>query len=200
VVTLMSGGLDRFEDLYRARNDPWNFAASPYERARYATTIDWLGGRTFSRAFEPACSVGELTALLAERCAEVVACDVSATACAAARRRTAEAPYVDILHAAVPEWWPDGTFDLVVLSEIGYYSDPAGVEALARRTRSSLGGPAVVVAVHWLGRSADHRQHGSAVHDQLEAVLGRPDARCDVDPLHSGDDASMFVIERWITR
>ena len=39
-----------------------------------------------------------------------------------------------------------------------------------------------VLAVHWLGRSADHRQHGSAVHDQLEFVFGAPQARRERGP------------------
>jgi len=186
-----------FERLYQERDDPWEFATSPYEQARYATTVQALGSQRFTRAFEPGCSVGVLTAMLAERCGELVACDVSPTACAAARRRTAAATNVQIVNASTSAWWPDGSFDLVVLSELGYYWNPMGVAELAERTDASLEEQGVVLAVHWLGHSDDHAQHGAAVHDQLEQVLGRPELRTDVDPLHTGEPAQMFVIERW---
>lgn len=193
----MSTAPEAFERRYRAQPDPWQFATSAYEQARYATTVDWLGERRYRRAFEPACSIGVLTELLAARCTQVVACDVSATACAAARRRTGPTGRVEVVEAAVPVWWPEGSFDLIVLSEVGYYLDPAGVATLARRTLDALTGRAVVVGVHWLGHSDDHRQHGADVHDELEEVLGAPAARCTMDPLASGDEAQTFVIERW---
>ncbi len=193
----MSVDFDDFERRYRSSADPWHFEASAYERARYATTIAWLESRHFARGFEPACSIGVLTALLAGHCDELIACDVSATACATARRRVAGAEHVRIVEAGVPAWWPDGTFDLIVLSELGYYWDPDGVEALAQRAASALVPGGTVVAVHWLGRSPDHRQHGSAVHDQLESVFGDPQERRDVDPIGDADPSSTFVIERW---
>jgi hypothetical protein len=31
-----------FERMYRQSRDPWNFAASEYERGRYRTTLDAL--------------------------------------------------------------------------------------------------------------------------------------------------------------
>jgi hypothetical protein len=31
---------DHFDALYAANPDPWNFAASPYERAKYTLTLD----------------------------------------------------------------------------------------------------------------------------------------------------------------
>ena len=193
----MSVDFDDFERRYRSSDDPWSFDSSAYERARYETTIAWLEGRHFARGFEPACSIGVLTALLARHCDDLIACDVSATACERARTHVSGAEHVSIVEGVVPGWWPDGGFDLIVLSELGYYWDPDGVDALARRAAGSLLPGGTVLAVHWLGRSADHRQHGSAVHDQLELVFGAPQARRDVDPTATGDPTSMFVIERW---
>lgn len=193
----MSVAFDDFDRMYRADADPWGFATSPYEQARYAATLAWLRAPRYHRAFEPACSIGVLTDRLAERCDHVVACDVSPRACELARERLAHRSGVDVVEGAVPDWWPDGTFDLVVLSELAYYWDPDGVDELARRVLSSLAWPSEVVAVHWLGTSPDHCQHGATVHDQLEAVFGPPDARNELDPLGSSDPDLMFVIERW---
>jgi Nodulation protein S (NodS) len=54
-----------FEAKYRHSPDPWQFAASPYEQRRYAAILRSLSRARYSRAFEPGCSVGVLTAALA---------------------------------------------------------------------------------------------------------------------------------------
>ena len=58
-----------FEALYRADPDPWRFASSTYEQGRYATLLRALQRDHYEYAFEPGCSIGEFTALLAPRCA-----------------------------------------------------------------------------------------------------------------------------------
>ena len=40
-----------FEQKYRENPDPWDFAASEYERSRYEATIAALGTRRYQRAF-----------------------------------------------------------------------------------------------------------------------------------------------------
>ena len=169
---------EQFDAMYRAAPDPWDFRSSVYERRRYDVTMSVLRRTDYRRCFEPACSIGELTARLAERCDEVVALDPSFAAVTTAAVRLRGCPNVDLRCGAVPEDWPAGAFDLVVLSEIAYYFDPAGVRDLGRRTASSLGpgGGGEVVAVHWRGESADHRLSGDAVHQLLRAELGPPTA------------------------
>ncbi|CAM5481732.1 hypothetical protein SCALM49S_06418 [Streptomyces californicus] len=66
---------------------------------------------------------GGLTVRLAERCDRVVACDRVESAVATARERTSALPHVDVRHLTVPDQWPSGGFDLIVLSELLYYSD-----------------------------------------------------------------------------
>lgn len=78
-----------FAALYEREADPWRFATSAYERAKYRATIASLGGAHFARALELGCSIGVLTSKLAPLCDELVAVDIDVTALAAARARNA---------------------------------------------------------------------------------------------------------------
>jgi protein-L-isoaspartate O-methyltransferase len=80
---------DYFARVYADTNDPWNFATSPYENAKYLATIDALEGRRFAAAFEIGCSVGVLTALLAAQCDTLLSIDINERALEAARARAA---------------------------------------------------------------------------------------------------------------
>ena len=57
-----------FEDVYNANDDPWNFASSEYEAAKYAATLAALPREKYASAFEIGCSIGVLTEKLAARC------------------------------------------------------------------------------------------------------------------------------------
>jgi len=160
-----------FESLYREKPDPWNFAASEYERGRYAATLGSLQREHYASAFEPGCSVGELTALLAARCERLLAIDIAPSAIARARARCAHLPQVELRCADVWEELPTQSFDLIVFSEIGYYVEPPQLERFARSVPARLAAHGEFVAVHWLGHSADHRLHGDTVHEILLAEL-----------------------------
>jgi hypothetical protein len=56
---------EAFEARYLQRPDPWRFAESPYELARYLTILSSLGRRAYATVYEPGCSVGVLTRQLA---------------------------------------------------------------------------------------------------------------------------------------
>ncbi len=157
-----------FEPIYQRSADPWGFASSWYERRRYDITVALLLDERYGRAFEPGCSIGELTRRLSDRCDAVVSWDASATAVAAARRNCEDRRNVEFDVGTVPDRWPAGMFDLVVLSEIGYYVDQQGVARLRNRAIESLRSGGTLIAVHWLGRSSDHVLHGDQVHDVLE--------------------------------
>jgi protein-L-isoaspartate O-methyltransferase len=160
-----------FEAKYRESTDPWQFAVSPYEQQRYAATLRSLTQAHYARAFEPGCSVGVLTAALAERCDNLLACDIAPTAVCLARERCAGLPNVRIEQADLAESIPPGPFDLIVFSEIGYYFEPAALIKIvcALATRMARGGE--FVAVHWRGESQDHVLHGDEVHALLKQTL-----------------------------
>jgi len=157
-----------FEAKYRRSRDPWNFTGSSYERGRYELTLRSLERNRYRRAFEPACSIGVLTAALAGRCDEVQAIDIAPSAVAAARALCTNFPGVTIGCADLAEQAPPGPFDLIVFSELGYYFREAQLRRIAESLVATLAAGGELVAVHWLGDSEDHLLHG----DQVHAILG----------------------------
>ena len=57
-----------FEQMYRDHPDPWEFESSLYEQRKYAVTVASLPRSRYRSAYEPGCSIGVLTELLATRC------------------------------------------------------------------------------------------------------------------------------------
>jgi len=160
-----------FEARYQASSDPWHFASSAYELDRYEITLESLSRRKYRCGFEPGCSVGVLTAALARRIDHLIACDISATAVACAKERCRELSNVEIYRRDVAEGPPDGTFDLIVFSELGYYFSADRLGTIARQIVDRLEPGGEFVAVHWLGNSSDHLLHGDEVHEVLGRVL-----------------------------
>jgi SAM-dependent methyltransferase len=180
-----------FEDLYRADEDPWGFATSPYEDAKYVRTVAALGDRRFTRGLELGCSIGVLTQRLAERCDRLIALDASPTAVARARERLGEREDVELAVAVIPEDLPAGPFDLIVASEILYYFAAPALGALldALEARLALGGP--LLAVHWRRPTRTYPLRGDGVHTLLRE---RPALR----PVHTErtDDYVLDLLER----
>jgi cyclopropane fatty-acyl-phospholipid synthase-like methyltransferase len=140
-----------FDALYEADPDPWNFGASPYERAKYTLTLNAMPKPHYRSALEVGCSIGVLTRSLASRCDSVVAIDAAPTPLVEARRRCANLPCVRFEQMFVPEQWPDGVFELILLSEVVYYLSPEDVGRLADRVTRSLSEGGSVILVHWTG-------------------------------------------------
>jgi cyclopropane fatty-acyl-phospholipid synthase-like methyltransferase len=114
-------GREYFEDLYTESGDPWDFETSEYECNKYRRTLEVLGERRFERALEAGASIGVFTEMLAGRCDELLAVDVSERAVVAARERLSDRGHVAVERRTLPEEMPDGPFDLIVASEILYY-------------------------------------------------------------------------------
>jgi SAM-dependent methyltransferase len=155
---------DYFDRLYGEHDDPWGLTTRWYERRKHGLTLAVLPEPRFGSALEVGCSIGVLTAGLAERCERLIAIDPSAKALAAARERV---PGVDFRQGAIPDDWPAGTYDLVVLSEVGYYLDTADLSALLDYTAADLAPDEFVVACHWRHPVEDYPQTGDAVHEAM---------------------------------
>lgn len=163
------------DDTHRASDDPWR-SDSWYERRKRAVTLASLPRSSYRRVLEVGCSTGALTAELAERAQEVIALDISPAALKLAQARLADDPrdnrgVVQWHRAAVPQDWPAGSFDLVVLSEVGYYLSPQALSALTVALGGSLDDRADVLACHWLPRPRGWPLHGALVHDRLAQAL-----------------------------
>lgn len=142
-----------FDTLYEGAPDPWDFAASTYEREKYAATLAALPRPRYGSVLEVGCSIGVLTRHLADRCDRLLALDVAEAALAQARARCGSLDHVGFERRRVPDEWPDGTFDLILLSEVVYYLDPADLRRLAERTVEALVPAGDVLLVHWLGET-----------------------------------------------
>lgn len=161
-----------FEDMYRGAPDPWHLTDRWYERRKYDLTMASLPLPRYRRAFEPACSVGELTVRLAERCDRVVACDRVGAAVATAGERTSAFPHVDVCRMAVPDEWPPGRFDLVVLSELLYYFDASALRRVLDLALGALEPGGTLVTAHWNHPVPEHRGTGATLAPTVASLPG----------------------------
>lgn len=170
----MSGPLPPayFDQLYAADPDPWDFGGRWYESRKRAVTMASLPRRRFRRAFEPGCSVGLLSELLAARCDDLLCGDVSAAAVLASRTRLAAYAGVQVRRIQVPQEWPEGRFDLVVISEIAYYCDEAGAAELGRAAAASLTDDGLLLLCHWRHPVADYPLSGDRAQDLVREASG----------------------------
>lgn len=152
---------------YSASDDPYDLEHRWYERRKRALAVACLGREHYEWAFEPGCAIGLLTAVLAPRCAHLLAVDVAPGAIEHARARLDDQEHVTIARMSVPEEWPEGSFDLVVLSEIGHYLEPSTLVRLRDKVVGALVDGGELLTVHWRGRTQEHILHGDEVHDVL---------------------------------
>ena len=158
-MTLSSG---YFEDIYQQHDDPWGFRTRWYEARKRALTLAALTRDHYRSVFEPGCSIGVLTGALAERSDEVLAMDISSKALEQAALGLPS--NVRLQQGAVPDDWPDRRFDLIVLSEVGYYLDHFDCRRLATLASGSAD---ELVAVHWRHPVTDYPLTGDEVHDHI---------------------------------
>lgn len=159
-------------DRLHADEDPWSVRSSWYERRKATVLLASLPLQRYRLAWEPGCSVGGLTAVLAERCDRVIAGDASPRALAIARRALAPLANVQVHEELVPRDKPSivaGAADLVVLGEFLYYlpvDDVPAVLDIAARLQPSGGH---LVVVHWRPQPEDGYQSGVQANAQVVA-------------------------------
>ncbi|MCM3884729.1 SAM-dependent methyltransferase [Frankia sp. R82] len=162
-VTSLPG--DYFDALYADRADPWGFRTRWYEQRKRALTMALLPERRYASGYEPGCSIGVLTRLLAGRCDRLLATDVVPAVAEQAAADLADLAHVRVQVGAVPADWPSTSFDLVVLSEVGYYLDDRDLAELAARATT---GATTLLAVHWRHPVADYPLGAGEVHAALD--------------------------------
>lgn len=191
---------DYFDQLYSRANDPWNLGTRWYEQRKYAITLALLPRRHYRHAFEPGCSIGVLTALLTERCASVTATDVVPAALQSAQQRLdgiGRPDQVAFLRQSLDEPWPTGPFDLLVLSEVGYYLAPDALRSTLDRECPRLAPEATVIAAHWRHRVDDYLMTGDRVNEVVAETAGLHsigayrDADVTIDVFDTVDGASV---------
>ncbi len=139
-----------FDELYAQQTDPWRFATSDYERAKYDATLAAITGLHANSILEVGCSIGVLTRRLAMQCEELLAIDIAAAPLAEAQARCSDLKHVAFARMQVPQQWPEGRFDLILLSEMLYYLTPDDITDLAQKSRATLTTGGAIVLVHYI--------------------------------------------------
>jgi hypothetical protein len=160
-----------FERMYRENADPWGFESSPYEERKYAITVASLPRPRYRSAYEPGCSIGVLTELLATRCDRLLSTDIIPSALQRAEDRLRKNSQVLVQERSIPDQWPPGPFDLVVLSEIAYYFNVTDLGSVMACVMDSTVPGAHVVAVHWRGET-DYPLTGDGSHRVIAMTPG----------------------------
>lgn len=164
--------VEYFDELYTAQHDPWHSHERWYEERKRALVMASLPRHHYLNALDIGCGVGALTAQIAARCDRVTAVDASATAIALARYYLTEQRNVALVRAAIPAQWPRGKFDLIVLSEAGYYLDRGALSALADRIGESLDPNGTLVACHWRHPVEGAELRAGSIHAALSRRAG----------------------------
>lgn len=163
-----------FEDVYAANDDPWNFETSEYEAEKYAETIKALPREKYKNAFEIGCSIGVLTEKLAAKCEQILAIDVSEKALEKAETRCKNLPQINFKKMNFPQEIPERFFDLILISEVGYYLAPEDWTKASEKVFAHLNENGQIALVHWLPEVHDYPQTGDEVHDSFaEFVSGK---------------------------
>jgi LmbE family N-acetylglucosaminyl deacetylase len=168
-----------FDAHYARKPEGWDFDGSWYERRKRAVTTAALPRERYRSALELGCATGVLTAALTERADAVLGTDIAAAPLERARTR---APRARFVQATLPEEWPDGRWDLVVMSEVGYYLSPADLDTTIDRVLASLDDDGVLVACHWRHPDDDAVSDGDTVDARLAERWPRPALVRHVEP------------------
>lgn len=170
----MSVATPYFDQLFAGNDDPWAFRQRWYERRKRALTLAVLTRPRYASVFEPGCANGELSAELAPRCDRLLCGDTAGAAVALATTRLLGFPHARVEQSRLPEQWPPGPFDLIVLSELCYYLDLDDLHRLIDRAVASLSDDGQLLACHWRPTIEGCPQTADQVHATLAQRLGMP--------------------------
>jgi predicted TPR repeat methyltransferase len=166
-----------FDEVYADDPDPWSFATSEYEAAKYAVTLAELPRERYQSAFEIGCSIGVLSERLAARCDALLSVDVADRPLHHARERCAHLPHTAFRRLQVPREFPDQQFDLVVVSEVGYYWSLADLRETRDLIIDHLVPGGHLMLVHFIVEVENYPISGDTVHETFFArAEGGPDA------------------------
>ncbi len=157
-----------FDETYERHDDPWGLATRWYETRKRSLMLASLPLEEYGTALEIGSSIGVTTEALAGRCRELLSVDVSAAAVERARERVGEAATIEVRD--VTRDFPGGEFDLVVLSEVGYYFGASALVRVLASIGAALTPRGTLVACHWRHPVGDYPLSGDEVHAAIEGL------------------------------
>ncbi len=160
-----------FEQLYQGNPDPWQFATSEYEAEKYAATLKSLPRNLYQAGFEIGGSIGILTEKLARRCQSLLSVDVSQIAQQQAIDRCHQLNNIKFELMSVPQSFPTTSFDLIVLSEVGYYWSWEDLHQAQDLILDRLQFQGHLLLVHWIADTGILPLTGDQVHDDFLSLV-----------------------------
>jgi predicted TPR repeat methyltransferase len=161
-----------FENLYQENPDPWQFETSSYEAEKYKATIAALPQSRYRSAFEIGGSIGVLTERLAQQCDRLLSVDVSQTAQIKAIQRCQHLPQVCFQIMQVPQQFPEELFDLILVSEVGYYLSWQDLQTTQSHILAHLKPSGHLLLVHWT-LEQNYPLTGDDVHESFLSLSPR---------------------------
>lgn len=154
-----------FDEFYSHGDDPWHFESSPYELSKYKATIAALPREIYKSAFEIGCSIGVLTKMLAPKCKKLLAVEPADVPLQKAKERLKNDAHVHLQKMFVPQDFPQEQFDLILLSEVGYFLGWEDLQKLAELMIEHLEPGGQLLLVHWTPTVPEFPLTGDEVHD-----------------------------------
>ncbi len=188
-------GRRHHERFYESGPDPYGFE-SPEEQAKYLETLSLLDDVRYARALEVGAGEGLFTEMLLPYCDALVAVEVSEVALSRAEARIGDVPGLSLERRTFPLDLPEGTFDLIVVSDVAYFWTPEvldrGLALIAERLRP--GGR--LLLLHYRGLFGAPVT-GDYVHDRALAVARHSgfDVRGDLEFSHRGPHDSGYRVD-----
>ncbi|KKB64332.1 hypothetical protein WM40_07155 [Robbsia andropogonis] len=163
-----------FAACYAASADPWKIEKGWYEERKRAVLLASLPKPRYHRAYEPGCGTGVLTRSLAARCDRLLASDGAQAALDIARTHPEAPPHVDWQSMTLGQEWPEGRFDLIVLSEVAYYLSNDALTSVIGMLKDALLPEATVACCHWCHPFQGAPTVGVDLHRHIGKLLGLP--------------------------
>ena len=185
----MSVATPYFDQLFAGNDDPWAFRQRWYEQRKRALTLAVLTRPHYASIFEPGCANGELSAELATRCERLLCCDTASAAVQLAQTRLTAFAHAHVEQRRLPQEWPAGQFELIVLSELCYYLDVNDLNRLIDHALAALTDNGQLLACHWRPPIDGCPQTAEQVHALLQQRLG-------MSPLAQYHDQD-FLLDLW---
>ncbi|WP_037315523.1 bifunctional PIG-L family deacetylase/class I SAM-dependent methyltransferase [Salegentibacter sp. Hel_I_6] len=157
-----------FDELYAKDIDPWDFEKSAYEQEKYKNTLHAISQRKIKKALEIGCANGVFTALFAPHCKELIALELNESALENARKRCSQFSQCEFLQWDIAGGLPEGDFDAILLSEVGYYFQKDILHQIFKNIDRVLLPGGVFIMVHWTAYVRNYPLTGLQVHEIFE--------------------------------
>lgn len=159
---------DYFDELYKNSDDPWEYERRWYEERKRQICLALLLKPVYAKVLEIGCSNGVFSQHLAQRSKQLVCLDANSKAVQLAQARLGHLSHVNVIQQHIPEQFPAGSFDLIIISEILYYLEPEELSKLIEKVENSLTPQGVVLCCHWRYPIDGFTLTGDQVHHVLK--------------------------------